>query len=213
MQQRSEASGDRPRPTSRGLIARRATSRAATPRQVELLDALCNLALAEGFAHLTLDDIAGRLRCSKSTLYALAASKDQLARELVRHYFRTATDRVEERVAAADDARDRVVTYLTTVAEQLRPASREFLDDVARLESTRELYELNARAAAERIRELIRDGVASGVFRDVHAPFVAEMVGLTITGIQSGEVGRRTGLSDAEAFAELAAFVLAALTP
>ena len=59
-----------------------------TRRQTELLDQLEALFLAEGFAGFTLDDLAGRLHCSKSTLYALAGSKEQLAMRVVRHFFR-----------------------------------------------------------------------------------------------------------------------------
>ena len=47
-------------------------------RRAELLDELVTLFLAEGFGALTLDELARRLRCSKSTLYGLAASKEQL---------------------------------------------------------------------------------------------------------------------------------------
>ena len=46
-----------------------------TARQTALLDDIVGLYLVEGFAHLTLDELASRLRCSKSTLYTLAASK------------------------------------------------------------------------------------------------------------------------------------------
>ena len=46
--------------------------RRGAARRDELSDALVALLLAEGFAHLTLDDVAARLRCSKRTLYALA---------------------------------------------------------------------------------------------------------------------------------------------
>src|SRR5213076_1897274 len=53
--------------------------RRPTARQRALLADLEALFLAEGFAAFTLDDLAGRLRCSKSTLYALAPSKEQLA--------------------------------------------------------------------------------------------------------------------------------------
>jgi AcrR family transcriptional regulator len=47
-----------------------------TRRQAELLDQLEALFLAEGFARFTLEDLAVRLHCSKSTLYALAGSKE-----------------------------------------------------------------------------------------------------------------------------------------
>ena len=185
-----------------------------TPRQRELLDALRALVLAEGFAHLTLDDLAARLHCSKSTLYALAGSKDELARVVVGDFFRAATADVEARVAAADPGPGQLVAYLDAVADALRPASRRFLDDVAASPQTRELYGRNARAAARRIREVVADGVRAGAFRDdVHTAFLAELVGLAVTAIQSGELGRRTDLSDADAFAELTTTVVAALSP
>ena len=41
-------------------------TRALTQRQAELLSRLETLFLNEGFGHLTLDDIASRLHCSKS---------------------------------------------------------------------------------------------------------------------------------------------------
>ncbi|CAL99991.1 TetR family transcriptional regulator [Saccharopolyspora erythraea NRRL 2338] len=200
---RSLAGGPRPR---------QAGTRQVSARRAELLDRLRDLFLAEGFAHLTLDDLAGRLHCSKSTLYTLAGSKEQLAVRVVGHYFKTATAFVEGRVETVTDVRDRMRVYLDAAAEALRPASREFIEDMAANSATRATYEANAHAAADRVRRYIRDGVREGVFREVHAALVAEMVGRTINGIQSGEIGERTGLSDAEAFAALSQFLLGGLS-
>ncbi|MGP4021082.1 TetR/AcrR family transcriptional regulator [Saccharopolyspora sp. 5N708] len=186
--------------------------RPVNARRAELLDRLRDLFLAEGFAHFTLDDLAARLHCSKSTLYTLAGSKEQLAVRVVAHYFKIATERIEQRVAASGDVREKVRVYLEAAAEALRPASREFIDDMAANLSTRATYEANAHAAADRIRGFIRAGVRQGVFREVHAGFVGEMVGRTIVGIQRGEIGARTGLSDAAAFAALSQFLLGGLT-
>jgi AcrR family transcriptional regulator len=180
----------------------------ATPRRDQLFDELLALVLAEGFAQLTLDDIAARLRCSKRTLYALAGSKEQLVTAAVRHFFRLATDRVEKAVAAADTAADRVGGYLRAVAEQLAPASKEFFDDVAAFPPADEVYRRNTRMAAARVREMVDDGVASGAFRDVHAAFVADVVAGVMVRIQQRELGASTGLSDAEAYANLAELLL-----
>ncbi|MER7013984.1 TetR/AcrR family transcriptional regulator [Saccharopolyspora sp. NPDC000359] len=185
--------------------------RPANARRAELLDQLRDLFLAEGFAHFTLDDLVARLHCSKSTLYTLASSKEQLAVRVVAHYFKCATQRVEQRVAEVPDVREKVRVYLDAAAEALRPASREFIDDMAANLSTRATYEANAHAAADRIRGFIGEGVRQGVFREVHAGFVGELVGHAIVGIQRGEIGERTGLSDAAAFAELAHFLLGGL--
>ena len=181
-------------------------------RRADLLDRLRDLYLAEGFAHFTLDDLTARLHCSKSTLYTLARSKEQLAVRVVGHYFKGATASVERRVASVDGAQDKVGAYLDGAAEALRPASRAFIEDMAANVATRATYEANARAAAAQIRAYLDEGVRQGVFREVHVGLVAEMIGLTISGIQRGDVGERTGLSDAEAFAELARFLLGGLS-
>jgi len=84
-------------------------------------------------------------------------------REAVKHYFREAAQAVEKRVADTSAPSERVVVYLNAVAERLRPLSRQFLDDMARFEPAREVYEANTRLAAARIRLLIADVVGPDV--------------------------------------------------
>jgi AcrR family transcriptional regulator len=182
-----------------------------TRRQSELLDRLLSLFLTQGFSRFTLDDLAAELRCSKTTLYALAPSKEQLAVEVVKHYFKNATAEVESAVSRQTRHDRRIATYLNAVADALRPASRTFLDDVATFAPARSVYERNTRIAADRVRSLIQDGIAGNVFRSVDIGFAAEMVAHTMQAIQRGDIARRTGLSDAEAYRELASFVLHSL--
>jgi len=182
-----------------------------TRRQAELLDRLLSLFLAEGFSRYTLDDLAAELRCSKTTLYALAPSKEQLAVQVVKHFFKNATAAVESAVARETDHERRIAAYLDEVAHQLRPASRVFLDDVAQFAPARSVYERNTRIAADRIRALIDDGITSKAFRDVHVGFAAEMVAVTMQAIQRGDIARRTGLNDADAYGELGSVLLHSL--
>lgn len=177
-------------------------------RREELFDALLALLLAEGFAHLTLDDVAARLHCSKRTLYALASSKEQLVRAAVVHFFRGATERVEAAVTARADAAERVGAYLHAVATELSPASARFFDDVAAFPPAAEVYERNTRAAATRVQQLVADGVAAGAFCDVHTGFVADVVTSVMVRIQQRQVAASTGLDDAEAYARLAELLL-----
>lgn len=185
--------------------------RRLTHRQTHLRDGLVDLVLAQGFSHLTMDQFAAELNRSKRTLYALASSKEQLAVLAVRHFFKRATDQVEAAVARTRAPAKRVTRYLETVAEALRPASRAFRDDIARFRPAAEIYEQNTLAAALRVRELIEEGTRAGVFRRVHAAFVGEVVTATMRRITSGEVALATGMSDAEAYAELADLVVAAI--
>jgi AcrR family transcriptional regulator len=182
-----------------------------TRRQAELLDRLLALFLTQGFSRFTLDDLAAELRCSKTTLYALAPSKEQLAVEVVKHYFKNATAEVEAAVARQTRHDRRIATYLNAVADALRPASRTFLDDVATFAPARSVYERNTRIAADRVRSLIEDGIAGKTFRAVDIDFTAELVAHTMQAIQRGDITRRTGLTDAEAYRELASFVLHSL--
>ena len=99
-----------------------------TRRRGELFDSLLALFLAEGFAHLTLDDIAARLRCSKGTLYTLAGSKEQLVHAVAVHFFRRATD---DRFFVVIDATDPAFDDERTaeLLAQTRPLSLEYVID------------------------------------------------------------------------------------
>lgn len=130
---------------------------------------------------------------------------------MVKEYFRGAVRAVESRVETATDPGERVSAYLEAVAAQLRPLSRQFMDDLARFAPANEVYRRNTAAAADRIRELIAEGVEAGAFRPVHAAFAGEMVAATMFEVQRGEMFARLELTDAEAYAELAAFVLRSL--
>ncbi len=181
-------------------------------RHTALFDELVALLIDEGFAHLTLDDIAARLRCSKRTLYALAGSKEQLVRAAVVHFFRGCTDRVEDAVAAAAEPSAQVGAYLRAVAHELAPASRAFFDDVAAFPPAAEVYERNTRAAARRVQQLVDAGVAGGAFRDVHAGFVGDVVSAVMVRIQQRQMAESTALPDAEAYTALADLLLHGLT-
>jgi AcrR family transcriptional regulator len=185
--------------------------RQPTARQRALLAELEALFLAEGFIAFTLDELAARMHCSKSTLYALAPSKEQLAVKVVAHFFKGAAGQIEGRIADIADAREVIGEYLAGVSEYLNRASPKFMADINEFAPARATYELNSRAAAGRIREFIAKGVADGVFRDGHASLIAEMAGVLIEAIQTGVVGSRTGVSDAEAFTALAELLLGGL--
>lgn len=189
-----------------------ASAAGLTRRQAELLDQLEELFLAEGFARFTLEDLAVRLRCSKSTLYALAVSKEQLAQRVIKHFFRKATEAVEASTVTVQDPGLRVTAYLTAVATALAPAGPTFHRDLDSFGPGREIYERNTALAADRVRELISVGVAQGRFRDVHPALVADTVTTLMFRIGRGDTARATGLDDAAAYRELAALLLHGIT-
>lgn len=184
------------------------STRKRSARQEQLFDQLTALYLAQGFSQFTIEQAAAALRCSKTTLYALADTREQLVRAVVLAFFRSAAERVEEKLAAVRDPTRRVEVYLSSVADELRPASAAFMEDVAAFTPAAEIYARNTSIAAERVRQLILDGVASGAFREVQTTFIAEVVSSVMVRIQQRAVARATGLSDAEAYASLANLVV-----
>jgi AcrR family transcriptional regulator len=186
--------------------------RMSDTRREEVLERLQGLFLAEGFARLTVDDLTARLQCSKSTLYAIAGSREQLVVVVVRRFFREAAARVEEKVGPITDPPQRIAEYLAGLGAELRRMSAECYADMLGFEATAELYARHSLNAAHHVRESIQDGVRSGAFRAINADFVGAAVSLLIDGIQHGELLDRSGLSMADAYTELGGLVLAALT-
>lgn len=187
-------------------------SQFGTRRRAELFDTLVDLFLAEGFAHLTLDEIAARLRCSKSTLYTLAGSKEQLVQAATVHFFRNAALEVEQRIADVAEPRERITAYLSAVGAVLSGVSDQFMADLDDFPPAREVYERNTEIAAGRVQELITDGVAHGVFRDVHAAFAADLATTMMVRIQQRAVRKKTGLDDAQSYRELAAILTSGIS-
>jgi AcrR family transcriptional regulator len=187
-------------------------SAAATPRQEDLLDRLVTVFLAEGFQRFTIAELAARLRCSKTTLYSVGHSKEAIVAGALVRFFRLAAIQVEERVDAESDPALRIVTYLRTVADALRPASPIFFADLAAHPSARAIYERNTELAVARVKRLIDEGETAGTFRAVNAAFVADVVTTTMARIQAGQVSGSTGLGDAEAYDELAGLILRGIT-
>jgi AcrR family transcriptional regulator len=182
-----------------------------TSRQQQLFGQLIELYLRHGFAGYTLEETAAVLHCSKSTIYSLAPSREQLVRAVVVAFFRDAAESIDAKVEKVPGPLEKIEAYLRAVADELEPASEAFMNDVADFEPARETYELNTRVAAGRIRDLILAGLASGAVRRVNATFVADMVSAMMVRIQQREVFAQTGLDDATAYQELANFVVSGL--
>jgi AcrR family transcriptional regulator len=189
-------------------VTSRMPLRQRTARQSELFGQLVDLFLKEGFADMTMDAAASRLHCSKSTIYSLASSREQLVRAVVIFFFQNAAEHVEAKLQRESSPANRLAVYLRAVGDELRPASTAFINDVAAFPPAFEVYERNTQIAAGKVRELISQGVENGVFRQVPAAFVSEVVSSVMVGIQQRQISGSTGLSDAEAYDALADLIV-----
>lgn len=181
-------------------------------RRDELLLAITEVFLEEGFLDFGIGDLATRLRCSRSTLYTVAASKEQIVLAALRHFFRDASARIERKVAGEDNPGARLSVYLRAVAEELAPAGEAFYRDLAAYAPGREIYADNIRIASERVGRLVAEAIESGEMRPFAADFVGSAVSSVMVSIQTGEVRARTNMDDAAAYAALADLVMEGLS-
>ncbi|AFR50604.1 TetR family transcriptional regulator [Gordonia sp. KTR9] len=177
-------------------------------RRADLLDSIEEIFLAEGFTTVTVGELTERLHCSRATLYSVAPTKEQMVVLATKRFFGSSAELIEQRVAEHDEARTRILVYLGGVAEAMRRNSQAFYDDMVAFGPTAQIYARNTERAAERVRELIEEGIEAGDFRATDGNFAAQLVALAIEGVQSGVLLERTGMSAADAFGELGTLLL-----
>jgi AcrR family transcriptional regulator len=177
-------------------------------RQQELVERLIDVFLHEGFMELSIDDMARRLRCSKTTIYGVAESKQQVIAVVVRGFFRRATDRVEQQIQAVDAAStERIRAYLMAIAAELAPASPEFFADLDAYAPTREIYLENTRIAGERLQGIILECVPAASHSE--ALFIGSVAASVMNAIHRGEIESVAGLDDSAAYRALARLIVA----
>ncbi|NKZ06805.1 TetR/AcrR family transcriptional regulator [Actinomadura latina] len=176
----------------------------AARRREALIGRLMDVFLDRGFAELGVADLAALLRCSKSTLYSVAASREQIITAVVRAFFRRATERVEAALDAGTDPRERVGAYLRAISAELAPASPAFFADLDAFAPAREIYKENTRFAVRRVQGLVREAAA-----DADAAFAGAVAGQVMESIHRGEIKAQTGLDDSAAYAALASLIVA----
>jgi AcrR family transcriptional regulator len=179
-------------------------------RHSQILSGLVGLFLAEGFLVFSVEDFALRLQCSKSTLYGVAPSKEQLITAVVRAFFRGATERIEVRMELESDPVRRIGTYLDAIAVELAPASATFFADLDAFAPAGEIYTQNTAIAARRVQKLVKAAERPGHTLD--AAFIGAVAGTVMESIQRGEMETVTSLNDAAAYRLLADLIVAGVT-
>ncbi len=177
-------------------------------RRDDLLESVSKLFLAEGFTSMSVDELTRRLQCSKSTLYALAPTKEQLVLTVTRRFFKNATTEIEDRIRGVSDPAERIAVYLKCVGAAMSTQSAAFYRDMVSFQPTSEIYELNSAAAAGRVREIIEEGVRSGRFREIDPHFAGHLIAWAIEGIQSGRLQSGSDAETGHAFSQLGELIL-----
>jgi AcrR family transcriptional regulator len=174
-----------------------------TRRQEAILDHLEQLFLADGFRHLTLQDLTDELHCSRTILYALAPTKEELTLVVIDRWLRKIGAALNAAVDGAKTPDQQLEAALDAVAGASESATNRFMSDTASYGPTNELHMRHSRYLRHRLQDIVEDGLTTGTFRPVDARFAAEVVNMVITEISDGTLLERTGLKSTEAIIEL----------
>jgi AcrR family transcriptional regulator len=116
----------------------RERERGLTDRQRQVLDELGDV-FDDGFAHLTMAELAARLNCSLRTLYALAPSRDELVLMVVDRNLRRIGRRARDAIAGDMAPVDAVRAYLDAATVAVSGTTEPFARDLAAMPAARRL--------------------------------------------------------------------------
>ncbi|NOX28649.1 MAG: hypothetical protein GXP35_01140 [Actinobacteria bacterium] len=153
----------------------RAGERALTNRQREILAELDTM-FGEGFAHLTMAEVASRLNCSLRTLYGLAPSRDALVLMVIDRKL-WAIGRAARGALRADmSPLDAIRAYLAAANVAVSDATPEFARDIAAMRQGRDLNEAHSNYLVKVTECLLDLAVDGGDILPIDTAAVARII-------------------------------------
>jgi AcrR family transcriptional regulator len=190
-----------------------AMQQAATPRQARLLREIGDIALAEGFAHLRIEDMAGRLKCSRATLYAIAPTKEALFAKAFNLIADSWIAYANERTRATPLGPERIARYAESVAQCQMAASPQLWRDMQVFPMTRAVLLERSAESSRDYRQYLAEAMSEGSIRSLNAVYISELIlaGARLT--RTPDVLEASGLSAEQAMVELARFIRGGVDP
>ena len=171
-----------------------------TPRLRRLLEDLETLMMSEGFLHLSTDDIASRLRCSKATLYRLAPSREKLFELVIEVWLARCRDTGWHEFDAGTDWPGRLIGFLSAAVIATQQTSFKFMSDLQSFPGGHRRLMIHQDRRDADLRRIIDAGIEDGAFSAVHTGLAADLLHVTMRRIIEPEFLVGVGLSLTEAF-------------
>jgi AcrR family transcriptional regulator len=181
-----------PRRVGRGATAR-------DRRLARLLHDLESICFHEGFLHLTVNNIAKRLHCSKSTLYQLAPTQRELFDLVAKRFLKGIQVRGRFAAEQAGDWNTALRALLGAAVDATRDVDYAFLRDLRQLPSTRRLVIEHQRRRVTDVERLLVAGTRDGAFCDLNPRLTAELMLAALRRLVEPNVIPSAGLSVADA--------------
>jgi AcrR family transcriptional regulator len=157
--------------------------------------------------------LAAEASCSRSTLYELAPSKEDLLLLVLDRMMRRIMRRGGEAIARAEDPVERIRAMMTSGALDFGTFGPRFLDAIQQHAPARMLFDRRIAEGLDVLEHLIDDAVRSGDFRAVNASVIAEAIFVVVLRFTQPDPVRSTDASPAAKLAELIDVLLDGLRP
>ena len=181
---------------------------AYTPRQEQILDALEEIFVAEGFQTLTAGELANRVRCSLRTMYQLAPTKEQLFLMVLNRMWDRVGEEARRALAETEDPGHRIELFIRQSTRIMRPPWDAFFRDIQAYEPARRLFAEHLAVGTAFLAQVVAEGVESGHFRPVSPRLVAKALETLAMQATTPEFVAEIGMDAAEAEQELARLIL-----
>ena len=185
-----------------------------SPRGERIVENLETIFFNEGFLHLSTDELARRLRCSKQTLYSIAPSREALFELIIERFLARLREEGERVVEHAPDWVSAVTGYLDVAVRFSRSASAKWVTDLAHFTPGRRRLARHQRQRITGLARLVAAGMRDGAFDDAVSPQLMAAVLLHAAAMMfDPDFLASCGLSLSQAYAELYHWFINGLMP
>jgi AcrR family transcriptional regulator len=151
--------------------------RSLSDRQREILDALEALAMQDGFAELTMAQLAARVNCSLRTLYALAPRKDALLLMVIDRRLHRIGRAAMAAIEPEMDALTALRAYLEAATIAVAPTTEAFARKLATVPGAAQLTNAHANYVTAVTERLLERAVAERQIEPVDTGALALVLG------------------------------------
>jgi len=188
---------------SRRTPKRRPGRASESPRLARIVEELERIFFAEGFLHLSTEELARRLRCSKQTLYVLAKSREELFALIIERLLAAIRTHADQAIKEAPDRAAALASCLQAIRMAAGKVSVRFAQDLAEFPPGRERLRDHEERMVALLAGIVEAGARDGLFQGIHPRLAAEVMVQAVARIVDRNLLTQTGLTLSQAFGEL----------
>ena len=171
--------------------------------RTELLDELAVVFAADGFADVTVGELAHRLRCSRSTLYRVAPTHDELVLAALGQVFTRIKNRANEAATAAQGDAVRLQVWALATIEAAGALTPRLRSDIAAWEPARSALETELQGILADFALLFQAAVEAGEIRPANPIFAFQWLQAACSLANDPAFLESAGLSYSDALEEI----------